>query len=168
VVSRNLWPLIVNFLILIEGRGEDIVRITENGRRKRFSAFLLGSVALWLLRACERFLASKHSCNWCNHICRGRKILLLKLKRNRSGNFLQLSALLVAGSLSLIVIFPCGWHDSGWCKIFEALNSTVGPAAPPTGGHRTLAPSPHIVAAAPSSSFFLTHNGFAVLNVVYW
>lgn len=79
---------------MIEGRGEDIVRTTENGRGRRFSVCLLESVALWLLRAWGRFHASKHSFNWYNQTIEVKKIFLLKLKRNRSGKVLQLSQLL--------------------------------------------------------------------------
>ena len=38
---------------------EDLLRISENGRGRRFSLLLLEQVSLWLLRAWGRFCKSK-------------------------------------------------------------------------------------------------------------
>ena len=49
----------------VVGTKEDILKISENGRGRRFSILLPEEVVLWLLRAWTRFRKSK-SANWCN------------------------------------------------------------------------------------------------------
>jgi len=51
-----------SFDLVVEGRCDDVLRITENGRGRgrKFSAFLRDSVALLLLKAWGSFCTSKH------------------------------------------------------------------------------------------------------------
>jgi len=69
-----------------------------------------------------RFYKSK-SPNWCNQMHRASNISLLESKRNRAGKFLRLSVK-VKGKRTF-VIFPAGWNESGWAKIFDALTEIV-------------------------------------------
>ncbi|KAJ8420970.1 hypothetical protein Cgig2_008907 [Carnegiea gigantea] len=61
-----LWKLeSKSFDLRMVGTKEDILKITENGRGRRFFVLLPEQVALWLLRAWSRFRNSK-SASWCN------------------------------------------------------------------------------------------------------
>lgn len=111
-----------SFDLNIVGTAEDILKISENGRGRRTSLLLPENVALWLLRAWGRFFKSK-SPNWCNQVRRGSTIFLLESKKNRAGKFLQLS--MVNKGKRSFVIFPAGWNERGWAKIFNALSEIV-------------------------------------------
>ena len=50
-----------SFDLHVVGSKEDILKITESGRGRRFSIFLPEPVALWLLRAWGRFRSPKSS-----------------------------------------------------------------------------------------------------------
>ena len=52
------------FDFVILGTEEDALRISENGRGRRFPLLLPQQVSLWLLRAWRRFYKSK-SLFWC-------------------------------------------------------------------------------------------------------
>ncbi|KAJ8420891.1 LOW QUALITY PROTEIN: hypothetical protein Cgig2_016234 [Carnegiea gigantea] len=106
-----------SFDLAIGGTAKDVWRISENGR-ERTSLLLPENIALWLLRAWGRFYKSKSS-NWCNQVRRGSSIFPLESKRKRAGKFLQLSVL--NKGKRTFVIFPPGWNERGWAKIFDAL-----------------------------------------------
>ena len=58
----DLWLLREkSFNLHVVGSKEDILKITESGRGRRFSIFLPEPVALWLLRAWGRFRSPKSS-----------------------------------------------------------------------------------------------------------
>jgi len=58
----DLWLLREkSFNLHVSGSKEDILKITESGRGRRFSIFLPEPVALWLLRAWGRFRSPKSS-----------------------------------------------------------------------------------------------------------
>ena len=76
----------------IVGIKEDLLRISENGRGRRFSLLLPNQVSQWLLRASGRFCKSKSS-SWFNQLRLGFGRFLLGSKRNRAGKFLQLFAI---------------------------------------------------------------------------
>ena len=113
-----------SFDLEIVGYNEDLLRISENGRGRRFSLLLLEQVSQWLLRAWGRFGKSK-SPSWFNQLRLGSGRFLLESKRNRAGRFLQLSAL-KQGQRSF-VIFPAGWNGRGWKKIFDAMKEIIYP-----------------------------------------
>ncbi|KAJ8422279.1 hypothetical protein Cgig2_009281 [Carnegiea gigantea] len=81
-----------SFDLAIVGTAEDVLKIYENTRGRRTSLLLPENVALWLLRAWDRFYNTK-SPNWCNQMRRGSNIFLLESKRNRVRKFLQLSVI---------------------------------------------------------------------------
>ena len=112
-----------SFDLNIVGSKEDILKITENGRGRRFSMFLPEPVALWLLRAWGRFRRSKSS-SWCNRTRLLSRVYLLESRRNLAGKFLKLSV--TKEGYSTFVIFPAGWNEKGWDKIFAAIEDIVG------------------------------------------
>jgi len=95
-----------SFNFEIVGTEEDLLRISENGRRRRFSLLPPEQVSQWLLRAWGRFYKSKSS-SWFNQLHLGSGRFLLESKRNRAGKFLQLST--IKGQQSF-VISPAGWN----------------------------------------------------------
>ncbi|KAJ8426381.1 hypothetical protein Cgig2_000576 [Carnegiea gigantea] len=107
-----------SFDLTIVGTAEDVLKISENGRGRRTSILLPEIVALWLLRAWGRFYKSNSS-NWCNQVRQGSSIFLLESKRSRAGKFLELSV--INEGKRTFVIFPAGWNERGWAKIFDAL-----------------------------------------------
>ncbi|KAJ8445690.1 hypothetical protein Cgig2_026017 [Carnegiea gigantea] len=111
-----------SFDLAIVGTAEDVLKISENGRERRMSVLLPENVALWLLRAWGRVYKSNSS-NWYNQVHQGSSIFLLESKRNRAGKFLQL--LVVIKGNKTFVIFPAGWNERGWAKIFNALTEIV-------------------------------------------
>jgi len=106
------------------GREEDLLRISENGRGRRFSLTLPELVSHWLLRAWGRFSKSKSS-SWFNQLRLGSGRFLLEYKRNRAGRFLQFSA--TKQGQKSFVIFPAGWNERGWAKIFDVLKEIIKP-----------------------------------------
>ena len=54
----------------IVGTEEDLLRISENARGRRFSLLLPEQISLWLLRAAGRFCKSKYPF-WCNQLHQG-------------------------------------------------------------------------------------------------
>jgi len=132
-----------SFVFSIVGTVEDALKISENGRGRRTSVLLPKHVAVWLLRALGRFYKSK-SANWCNQMRQGSSIFLLESKRNRAGKFLQLSV--INKGKRTFVIFPAGWNERGWAKIFDALNEIVNLAFTAASG--ALRRPPHQVTMA--------------------
>ena len=110
-----------SFDLTIVGTVENVLKISE-GRGRRTSVLLPENVALWLLRAWGRFYKSKSS-NWCNQVCQGSSIFLLESKRNRAGKFLLLSV--INKDRRTFIIFPGGWNERGWTKIFDAFTEIV-------------------------------------------
>jgi len=117
---------------------EDLLRISENGRGRRFSLLLLEQVSLWLLRAWGRFCKSK-SPFWCNQLCEGSSSFLLESKRNQVGKLLQLFVI-KKGQRSFI-IFAAGWNDRGWARISDALKEIISPPNKGSGGARVMSSS---------------------------
>ena len=85
--------------------------------------FLPEPVALWLLRAWGRFRRSKSS-SWCNQMRLLSRVYLLEFRRSLAGKFLKLSV--TKEGHSAFVIFPAGWNEKGWHKIFSAIEDIVG------------------------------------------
>jgi len=86
------------------GRDEDILRLSENGRGRRFSLLLPAPVSRWLLRAWGRFSKSKSS-SWFNQMRLEAGHFMLEYKRNRAGKFLQLSAI-KQGHKTFVILNP--------------------------------------------------------------
>ena len=70
-----------SFDLSVVGNKGDILKITENGRGRRFSMFLPEPVTLWLLRAWGRFRSSKSS-SWCNQMRLLSRVYLLEFRSN--------------------------------------------------------------------------------------
>ena len=124
--GRKMYMVVQSksFVFELVGREEDLLRISENGRVRRFSLTLPALVSHWLLRAWGRFGKSKSS-SWFNQIRLGAGLFLLEFKRNRAGRFLQLSAI-KQGQKSFI-IFPASWNERGWTEIYDALKEIIKP-----------------------------------------
>ena len=84
------------------GNKEDILKISENGRGRRFSIFLPELVALWLVRAWGK----SKSDSWCNQMRLHSRIYKLEFKSNLTGKFLALSV--IKEGNRTFVIFPAG------------------------------------------------------------
>ena len=135
------------FDLSVVGTKEDILKISENGRGRRFSILLPEEVVLWLLRAWTRFRKSK-SANWCNQMRLGSRIFMLESRSNRARKYLLLSVI-IDGKRSF-VIFPAGWNEWGWFKMFGFIAEIVGlipldpsiqPRSPPNPHPLWLMPS---------------------------
>ena len=107
-----------SFDLSVVGTREDILKISENGRGRRFSILLPEEVVLWLLRAWARFQKFE-TANWCNQMRLGSRIFMLESMNNRVGKYLQLSVI-IDGERSF-VIFPIGWNEWGGPKCLASL-----------------------------------------------
>ena len=81
-----------SFDLSVVGNKEDILKISENGRGRRFSIFLPEPVVLWLVRAWGRFRKTK-SATWFNQMRLHSRIYMLEFKSNHAGKFFQLSVI---------------------------------------------------------------------------
>ena len=105
-----------SFDLSVVGTKEDLLKISENGRGRRFSVLLPEPVVMWSLRAWRRFRNFK-SASWCNQMRRGSRIYLLVSKTNNvAGKFLQLSE--IEDGKKVFGIFLTGWNEWGWTKMF--------------------------------------------------
>ena len=48
---------------------------------------------------------------------------MLEFKSNHAGKFLQLSV--IKEAIRTFVIFPAGWNEQGWTKIFDSIAEVV-------------------------------------------
>ena len=99
-----------SFVLSVVGSNGDILRISENGRGRRYSILLPRDVVLWLLRAWMRFRTSQ-SANWCNQMRKGSRVFMLESRSNRAGKFLHLSVN-SEGKCSFVIL-PAGWKEWG-------------------------------------------------------
>jgi len=110
-----------SFDLRVVGNNEDILKISEHGRGRRFSIFLPEPVALWLLRACGRFKKSKSTC-WSNQMRLCSRFYVLEFKSNLGGKFLKLSVSKEGNRA--FVIFPTG--PIGMIRVgLESLNPSM-------------------------------------------
>jgi len=70
-----------SFDLSVVGSKEDKLKISENGRGRRFSISLPEPVALWLVRAWGKLRKSK-SAFWCNQMRLRSRIYMLEFKSN--------------------------------------------------------------------------------------
>jgi len=66
-----------SFILEIIGRNEDLLKISENGRGRRFSIMLTEQVSQWLLKAWGCF-GKSNSSSWSNHLRLGSERFLLE------------------------------------------------------------------------------------------
>lgn len=128
------------FVLSVVGSKEDSLKITENGRGRRFFILLPEDAVLWLLRAWTRFRTSQ-SVNWCNQMRKGSRVFMLESRSNRAGKYLQLSVF-YEGKRSFVIL-PAGWKEWGWFKMFGVIAELVGqvPLAPPVKLSTSAPPS---------------------------
>ena len=111
------------FDLRVVGRNGDILKISEQGRGRSFAIFLPEPVVFWLLRAWGRFRKSK-SANWCNRMRLSSRLFMLDSKSNIAGKFLKLSVSKEGNRA--FVIFPAGWNEKGWDRIFDSIAGIMG------------------------------------------
>ena len=95
-----------------------------------------------------RFKKSKSS-TWCNQMRLSSRLYMLEFKSNLAGKFLKLSVSKEGNRA--FVIFPAGWNNKGWDRIFESIAGIMGQPSFEPVLHRkrnsTLAVKPRRVAA---------------------
>ncbi|KAJ8450026.1 hypothetical protein Cgig2_029388 [Carnegiea gigantea] len=101
-----------SFDLAIVGTTEDVLKTSGNGRGRRISLLLPENVALWLLRASADFISL-------NPLIGAIKCDLREIGREN----LQLSA--INKDKRTFVIFPAGWNERDWAKIFDALTNIL-------------------------------------------
>lgn len=150
------------FVLSVVGSKEDSLKITENGRGRRFFILLPEDAVLWLLRAWTRFRTSQ-SVNWCNQMRKGSRVFMLESRSNRAGKYLQLSVF-YEGKRSFVIL-PAGWKEWGWFKMFGVIAELVGQvplappvklstsAPPPSSPLGTIAPPPPLTECCPKCGF---------------
>ena len=107
-----------SFDLKVVGSNEDILKILEQGRGRRFSIFLPKPVAFWLMRAWGRVRKSKSSA-WCNQMRLSSRFYVLEFKSNISQSSWypkRLTDLLSSSQQD----------DKGWVKIFKSITGILG------------------------------------------